>query len=82
MRSGNAQAGILQGDPSGRVQCGPPFVFVTEGSAQLNRIHAQAIEHVFVDDGQLLDGIVDVDGARLEAESGSELGIGDGGDAR
>ena len=33
-------------------------------------------------DGQLLDGIVDVDGARLKTESGPEFGVDDGGDAR
>ncbi len=72
----------LAGRPVGQHPVGPVLGVQREAAAQLDRVHAEAVQHVLVDDGQLLHGVVDADGPRRQTQSPTELAIGDGRDAR
>ncbi len=52
------------------------------GAAHFHRVDVEPIEHVVVDDRQLLDRIVDSDRALRKPERLAKLGVSDRGDAR
>jgi hypothetical protein len=64
--------GHFGGGSVGQRPVGPPLVFLAEGAAELDCVHAETRQDVFVDDRQLLHGIVDVDRAGRQAERGAE----------
>ena len=55
----------------GECPVSPPLVFEAEAAAQLNRVDTEVVQHVLVHDGQLLNGIVDVNRLRFQAERSS-----------
>jgi hypothetical protein len=57
-------------------------VFPGESAPELDRVDAEEFEDIFIDDGELLDGVIDPHRARFEAKVPAEAGVGNGRDAR
>ena len=72
----------LAGRAVGQRPVGPVLVRQGKPAAQLDRVHAESFEHVVVDNGQLLEGVVDANRPRRQAELATELRIGHGRNAR
>ena len=60
----------------------PPLVCMAEPLAHLDGVCAKSIQHIVVDDRQLLHRIVNIHAARLEAQRGSQFRISDRRDTR
>ena len=72
----------LAGRAVGQGPIGPVFVFQRKPAPQLDRIDLEPFEHVVVDDGQLLDRVVNADRPWREPQGLAKLGIRHRGDAR
>ncbi len=59
----------------------PILLLQSKTPPKLDGIHPQAVQHVLIDDGQLLGGIIDADRARLQAQGAAQPGVERGGDA-
>ncbi|MFM1944160.1 MAG: hypothetical protein RI897_3142 [Verrucomicrobiota bacterium] len=81
MFDGFDPGGDEAGGAVGKFPFVPPGVFEGEGTAEFDCIDVEAVEQVIVDDSELLDDIVDADGALGEAEVISEVGVGEGADS-
>ena len=79
---GQGPGGHLAGRAVGQRPVGPVLVFQRKSAPQLDRIDLEPFEHVVVDDGQLLDRVVDADRPRRQAQGLAQLGIRHRGDAR
>ena len=57
------------------------LVFERKGAAEFDGVHLESLQHVLIDDGKLLDGVIDADGFLGQAEVIAQAGVGHGGDA-
>ena len=79
---GQGPGGHLAGRAVGQDPVGPILVFQREPAAQLDRVDAEPLQNVFVDDRQLLHRVVDADRPLGQPQGLAQLAIGDRGNAR
>ncbi len=79
VRSGATHTGTWQAVPSGRA-VRPVRVVQGKAAAQLYRVHAETVEHVLVQHGQLLLDVVHPYRFGSQAEVGPQARVGDSGD--
>jgi len=60
----------------------PVLLLQGEAPAQLDRVHVEPLQDVFIHDGQLLDRVVDADRTRRQPQGLAELCVRDGRNAR
>jgi len=78
---GKSPGGHPARGPAGKRPVRPPPVFRTESAPQFDGIRARPVENVVVHDRQLLDGVVDPNGSRLQPQRRAKPRVGDGRDA-
>ena len=59
----------------------PPFVLMSEGAAEFDGIDMEPLKDILVDDGELLDGVIDTDRPFGQSEVIAQSCVGHGGDA-
>ena len=79
---GQGPGGHLAGRAVGQDPVGPILIFQREPAAQLDRVDAEPLQDVFVDDRQLLHRVVDADRPLGQPQGLAQLAIGDRGNAR
>jgi hypothetical protein len=53
------------------------MVFKSEPASQFDRVNAEPVEHIFIHDGHLLDGIIDTDRAFRKLQAFPQVPVGD-----
>ncbi len=79
---GDGPGRYLAGGPVGQYPVGPIRLVGGKGAAKFDRIPAEESEDVLVDDGELLDHVVNADRLLFQSEVLAKPRIGDGGDPR